>query len=295
MGRGKAKATMELVEAARDFLEINAPATVRSCCYQLFINGYIKNMGRNETNKVSRHLVWAREEGIIPWSWIVDESREGERQASWNNPQELIEAAVSQYRRDYWQDQAVELEVWSEKGTVRGTLWPVLRKYGVTFRVMHGYTSATTIQSFASSSANSEKPIHICYVGDWDPSGMAMSEIDIPTRLERYGGRAHFERIAIVESDTRTGLPYFDANTKKGDSRHKWFVEKYGSKCWELDAMSPNILRQRVEEFIVGHLDLDLWNRAVKVEAAEVESMQAITSRIQEIISGQASKYGDGA
>lgn len=295
MGRGKSKQTLELVEAARAFLEINAPATVRACCYRLFIDGHIKNMGRNETNKVSRNLVWAREVGIIPWSWIVDETRAGERRSSWDNPQELIEAAVSQYRRDYWQDQAVEVEVWSEKGTVRGTLWPVLSEYGVTFRVMHGYTSATTIQSFASRSAYSEKPIHICYVGDWDPSGMAMSEIDIPTRLARYGGRADFQRIAITEGDTRAGLPYFDASTKKGDSRHKWFVERHGSKCWELDAMAPNDLRQRVEEFIVGHLDLDLWNRAREVEAAEIESMQTITARMQEIISGQASEYGGGA
>ena len=47
------------------------------------------------------------------------------------------------YRRDRWSDQPHWIEVWSEKGTVRGTLAPVLLDYGVTFRVMHGYGSTT--------------------------------------------------------------------------------------------------------------------------------------------------------
>uniref|UniRef100_UPI00262EA74F hypothetical protein n=1 Tax=uncultured Halomonas sp. TaxID=173971 RepID=UPI00262EA74F len=144
MARGKAKKTLELIEAAHDFLEVNAPATVRAVCYQLFVRGVIRNMGKSETNKVSRNLVWAREEGLIPWHWLVDETRSAERTASWDNPEELIETAVRQYRKDYWQDQPLHLEIWSEKGTVRGTLGPVLREYGVTFRVMHGFSSATT-------------------------------------------------------------------------------------------------------------------------------------------------------
>jgi hypothetical protein len=37
------------------------------------------------------------------------------------------------------------VEVWSEKGTVRGVLDPVLKEYGVGFRVMHGFGSATSV------------------------------------------------------------------------------------------------------------------------------------------------------
>ena len=74
--------------------------------------------------------------------------------------------------------------MWSEKGTVRGTLAPVLNKYGVTFRVMHGYGSATALHAIAEASAVSDKPLTVLYVGDWDPSGLHMSEIDLPDRLE---------------------------------------------------------------------------------------------------------------
>ena len=39
----------------------------------------------------------------------------------------------------------MRVEVWSEKGTIRGVLKPVLDEYGVGFRVMHGFGSATEV------------------------------------------------------------------------------------------------------------------------------------------------------
>ena len=80
------------------------------------------------------------------------------------------------------------------------------------------------------------------------------------------------KRIAIVKADTRR-LPHFDVATKSGDPRYRWFVERYGRRCWELDAMDPNDLRDRVRKEIERHIDWTLWNRAIEIEAAEVESM----------------------
>ena len=114
MGRGKAQKSLALVDAARSILEEIQPATVRAVCYRLFVLKLIKNMSKNETTKVSKQLVWAREEGIIPWSWIVDETREAERISSWSNPDQILEAAVTRYRKDYWESQPEWVEVWSE-------------------------------------------------------------------------------------------------------------------------------------------------------------------------------------
>ena len=43
------------------------------------------NYSKGQTQKVWRLLVHAREDGIIPWEWIVDETREPERVSSWSN------------------------------------------------------------------------------------------------------------------------------------------------------------------------------------------------------------------
>lgn len=274
--RGKSQKSMELVSAAADILREIQPASVRAVCYRLFVAGLIADMGKNSTGKVSKQLVYARENGLIPWRWIVDETRSAERAGVWDNTDQIINSAMRGYRRDNWQEQPHKLEVWSEKGTVRGTIWPVLSDYGVTFRVMHGFGSATTLNSVATMSAYSEKPLTVLYVGDFDCSGMCMSEVDIPQRLERYSGKATIRRIALTADDVAPGtaLPHFEAATKKGDSRHDWFVRRYGSKCWELDAMSPVDLRQRVEGAILEMLDTDAWNHARTIEQVEIASMR---------------------
>src|SRR5205807_1215358 len=112
---------------------------------------------------------WAREQGIIPWPWIVDETREAEFMPAWDNPESFADAVSRQYRKDNWSQQGVLLEVWSEKGTMRGTLAPVLQKYGITFRVMHGFTSATSAYDVAQMIKHEARNVVIFYVGDWDP------------------------------------------------------------------------------------------------------------------------------
>lgn len=292
-GRGKAKKTLDLIDTAAEILREIQPATVRAVCYRLFAAGLIPNMGKNATGKVSKQLVFARENGLIPWNWIVDETRHAERVALWNDIDERIKSATNSYRRDNWQEQPNRVEVWSEKGTVRGTVWPVLTRYGVTFRVLHGFGSATVLNYVARSSTYSPKPVIALYVGDFDPSGLYMSEVDLPRRIGRYGGEVSIQRIALTQKDVAPGtnITHFDAATKSGDSRHEWFVAHHGNRCFELDAMSPVVLRQRVESAIRSLMDLDTWNHALAIEQAEVKSMRRFADQWKESISRQVSKY----
>ncbi|WP_204353755.1 hypothetical protein [Salinisphaera orenii] len=289
-GRGKSQKTIALIGAMYDILDEIQPATVRAVCYRLFVDGWIKNMGKNETGKVSRHLVTAREEGTIPWDWVVDDHRQVDQVPSWNDPQGLINAAVNSYRKDVWAEQPYHVEVWSEKSTVRGTLSNTLHEYGVPFRALHGYSSATVLHDVAAEAQRRSKPLIVLYVGDWDPSGMGMSEIDIPNRLRQYGAtNFKIERVALTEDELHD-LPHFEAATKKNDARHKWFVENYGERCWELDAMPPSDLRVTVEIAIDDYLDHESWYRMKRVEAAEVEAIENLASGWQQSISRQVSK-----
>jgi hypothetical protein len=122
MSRGRAQRTLHLIEASYEILSDIQPASVRAVCYKLFTAKLIASMAKGETNKISRLLTRSRENNEIPWEWIVDETREAERAAAWANPESYARAIVNSYRRDYWALQKNPVEVWSEKGTVRGTL-----------------------------------------------------------------------------------------------------------------------------------------------------------------------------
>ncbi|EEA00137.1 conserved hypothetical protein [Burkholderia sp. H160] len=288
MGRGLHWQSARIINTAGVILESIEPTTVRSVCYQLFTRGLIANMGKNETAKVSRLLTLARERGDIPWDWIVDETRAVERATQWEDGAAFIEQAVRQYRRDCWRDQPYRVEVISEKGTVRGVLAPVLHEYGVPFRVMHGFGSATVLNDMARTINAAEAPSILLYVGDYDPSGLYMSEADLPERLTRYhADPEHYElrRVALTREDIG-GLPSFPADAKRGDARHAWFVRNYGTRCWELDAMNPNDLRERVRRYVDVLLDIDAWNHALKIQAVERESMDSLMGRWQCMFQG---------
>jgi hypothetical protein len=148
-GRGRAKRSLTLLDAMFDIAKAAQPITGRGIGYKLFVRKLIESMGRHDMNCVYRLLKEAREEGFIPWEWIVDETRELEKVASWNNPASFIRSMGNSYRREFWQRQPVRVEIWSEKGTVRGVLRPTLDEYGVGFRPVHGFSGATAVHEVA--------------------------------------------------------------------------------------------------------------------------------------------------
>jgi hypothetical protein len=272
--RGMAQASLDLIEAMRDAAEAAQPITGRGIGYKLFTASLIPSMAINEMAKVYRLLRLAREQEIIPWEWIVDETRSLEKVSTWDNPEQYARTVARSYRRDFWNQQEVRCEVWSEKGTVRGVLAPVLDEYGVSFRVMHGFASATAVYDVAQDGDG--RDLIVLYVGDFDPSGMFMSAEDLPARLEKYDGdHVELNRIALTREQV-DGLASFPAADKKKDRRYEWFVSRYGNRCWELDAMDPNDLRDCVEEEIKDLIEPEAWARCTLVNKAEQESLRDI-------------------
>lgn len=286
MGRGKHQASLDLIAVAREILEEVQPATVRACCYRLFVGGVIPDMSKASTQRVSMQLTWAREHDRIPWDWIVDETREAERVSSWNDPRSFIDTVRRSYRKDLWNTQSEFIEVWSEKGTVRGTLWPVLHEYGVAFRVLHGWASATSVHEAAEESRY--RGFTVLYVGDFDPSGMYMSEVDrlgwAVTTLTSRSNALRCGRKNVGD------LKHFDLASKRRDPRHSWYPRRFGHRCWELDAMNPVHLRDRVETAIRSYIDPTAWELAQKTEAAEVATIDNVLNRWQQAISGPDAK-----
>jgi hypothetical protein len=303
-GRGRAAATLARIDALVGIAREIQPCNVRALAYQLFNRRLIRSMSSKEVKKVSRACVIAREEGTMPWSWIVDETRREETVPTWKDPRAYARAVQDSYRRNKWEGQPTRVFVWSEKSTVAGTIRPVLEEYEVPFQVLHGWSGATPVWDAAAANLRRSQRTLILYVGDYDPSGMGMSERDLPQRLARYSTndpsdkdlperdvrrilkdvRLEIRRIALTKADTKAlgAATRFPASDKKADSRYPRFVANHGDWCWELDALSPPVLRDRVERAIVAELDLPAWDRYVHAEELErdniVETLENWTS-----------------
>jgi hypothetical protein len=108
-----------------------------------------------------------------------------------------------------------------------------------------------------------------------------MSEIDLPRRLELYGGDVQITRVAITEDDVlHSGLPDFSASDKSKDARYRWFVENHGDRCIEVDAMPPPELRARVRKKILAHIDGDAWEQSFAIEQEELAEIADWKARI---------------
>jgi hypothetical protein len=276
-GRGMARRSLDLIEAMYAKAAAAYPITGRGIGYKLFTAGLIPSMARSEMQRVYRLLKEARERDIIPWEWIVDETRSIERVSTWSNPEEYARCVARSYRRDFWDQQPVRVLVVSEKGTVRGILAPMLDRYAVGFLPVGGFSSATKAHDLAEDDDGRE--LIVFYVGDFDPSGLYMSEEDLPRRLSEYGGHhITLRRIALTREQT-DDLPSFPATDKHKDPRYRWFVRNHGDRCWELDAMDPNDLRDCVEQTILELIDPVAWERCEIVNHAEQESLRTILQK----------------
>lgn len=278
--RGRSKATDELIDAAIEILEQQQPMGVRGVAYQLFNMKLILSMGRIDTNRISRVIVLAREAGLIDWDWIVDESRQLEKPPQWDDLDEYSEMVIKSYRKDFWAYQPYNIIVMSEKATVGGVIRPVTDKWGVSFLAVHGFSSATKIHELAEASADDERETIILYVGDYDPSGLWMSEVDVPERMEKYGGQFTLRRIALLAGDITEPSLAFEVEEKRKDPRYAWYKKNFGRQCYELDAMTPNELRQRVDEAISQYVDKVAWERHQLAEQAKVETIKKVCKRM---------------
>ena len=140
--------------------------------------------------------------------------------------------------------------------------------------VRSALSSATTINDVSQDDDGRE--LVVLYVGDFDPSGMYMSEVDLPNRFSKYDGdHITLRRIALTR-DHVADLPSFPAADKRKDPRYEWFRRHYGDCCWELDAMDPNDLRDCVEQAIVELIEPVAWKRCETVNRAEQESLKTV-------------------
>jgi hypothetical protein len=123
------------------------------------------------------------------------------------------------------------------------------------------------------------KDVTIFHLGDYDPSGLFMSEQDLPARLAEYDGE-HVDvcRIALTREQV-SDLPSFSVTDKRADPRFNWFRDRYGGRCWELDAMDPNDLRDCVENAIRESIEPVAWSRCEVINRAEQESLKTIIAK----------------
>ena len=235
------------MEAIRDAIyEVAAtdhPVTVRQVFYRLVSKGVIAKTEGEYDKTVCRLLGNMRREGEIPFGWIADNTRWMRKPRTHTGLAAMLEESAKLYRRDLWDSQDVYIEVWLEKEALAGVIYDVTAKWDVPLMVTRGYPSLTYLHEAAEAIEAQDRPVHLYYFGDHDPSGVDIERV-VKERIAEFAPWADvaLDRVAVTAGQVKQ-LHLPTRPTKRSDSRSRGWA---GGSV-EVDAIPPHTLRAMAE------------------------------------------------
>jgi hypothetical protein len=263
----------EIESIRREIYQILAdehPQTVRQVYYQLVSRGAIEKTDNEYNNTVVRLMTQMRRDRDLPFSWVADSTRVIRRPRTYSSLQSYFTRSAEMYRRALWDDIDVHVEIWVEKDTLTGVLYPITAAWDIPLMVARGFSSVTFLQSNGETIREyyrQGKQVYIYQFGDHDPSGVAAAQ-SVKDGLREFSDETPFtyERLAVTR-DQIDSMRLPTRPTKKTDTRSKTF----DGDSVEIEAIPAGVLREICFDAITQHVDMDRYNDLKATEEHEKE------------------------
>jgi hypothetical protein len=274
----RSRAEIEALDGALiEIVEQFRPVTVRQVFYQAVNRGLVPKSETKGYRVVQRRLVALRESGEVPYGYVVDGTRYVHGHRRYNDLDEFTTYAAGLYRKDYWANSEVNVEVWLEKDALKGVLVPtVVNECGLGLHVTRRFASITYLQEAAEEIDADGRPTYVYVLTDFDPSGVGIAEKIEEELTERAPlSDITVERLAVNrEQIERWNLP--TRPTKTSDTRARRFRQFHGTDSVELDAIPPDELRRLVKDAIDSHMEPWRLQQFRMVEREERQTLKSM-------------------
>lgn len=227
--------------------------TLRQLYYQFVARGLLPNTERSYKN-LGVTVSDGRLAGLLDWDRLVDRTRALKERNSWDTPEQIIRACAYQFHLDWWKDQPFYGEVWVEKEALIGVLQKACDPLDVPFFACKGYVSQSAMWRASERFRWQQRPKVLFYLGDHDPSGLDMTR-DINDRLITFDTAVEVTRLALNMDQIEEYQPPPNP-AKLSDSRCAKYIEEWGSKSWELDALEPQVLVALITTAVMERIHL---------------------------------------
>ena len=156
-----------------------------------------------------------------------------------------------------------EVELWVEKDSIRSFVEDLAAGHRVPIQVQRGF-GTLSMYRHALIRARERGVRKILYIGDFDPSGLVIEDVT----AKEMG--IDVERVALtLEQVRKFNPPSRLVNTR--DSRTPSYVRKYGNRCWEVEALNPDVFLGLVEARLKPEVPREVIVEAgVKDRASEI-------------------------
>lgn len=280
------EANLQIIYHANEIIEDYSAQgfvlTLRQLYYQFVARGLFPNK-QSEYARLSSIISDGRLAGLIDWEAIEDRTRNLESIPTWETPNDLLDVCAQQFRVDLWRKQPTRIEVWVEKEALTGVVEPICRKWRVPYFACRGYASQSELwragQRLADYHNDCDQNILVLHLGDHDPSGIDMTRdnmtrLELFTRADEDGWIDDLEirRIALNMSQVRQYNPPPNP-AKLTDARAEGYITKFGAQSWELDALSPRVIADLIDQHVRSVLDIDTWAVSSEAERKQREGL----------------------
>lgn len=256
--------------------------TLRQLYYQFVARDLIAN-SQSEYNKLGTTVNNGRLAGLIDWNAIKDRTRQMHQSYHEVNPELAIEYTSECYAIDTRQDQDVYLEAWVEKEALAGVVERACREVDIPWFACRGYVSQTAMYEAAMRCRRKKaKRTVIIHLGDHDPSGIDMTR-DNFDRMDMFGANLTIERIALNMDQVEEYDPPPNP-AKLTDSRCGGYMDKFGDKSWELDALDPKTINALILQEVAKHTDQGKRDELIARQATEKRLLSQASDRWEDIV-----------
>jgi hypothetical protein len=208
-----------------------------------------------------------RRAGLIDWEAIVDRTRFLRPASTWETPAGILGVAANQFEVDRWKDQTSYVELWFEKDALLNVFERASENKQLPIFSNRGYVSDSAVWEAAQRIirlTEGGRKAHILHFGDHDPSGIDMTR-DVEARLNLFGAEPTIHRLALNMDQVKKYDPPPDP-AKQADSRYADYVKNFGTECWELDALEPDVLVKLVDNRVARWIDVKKWKACLARE-----------------------------
>jgi hypothetical protein len=248
-GTGKNRMQHLVLQLLRDHQAAGElPTSGRFTFYELEGQGHVRKSRKGESRRgtaenpreqeVTDALTWLRDKGIIPWDWIVDETRQLDEWEHAPTVAEFVRASVDVARINPWPSKPPLMLV--ESRSLRGVLRAMTAAYLCSIAPTNGQVRGFLHNEIAPILRGNDRVV--LYLGDWDHQG---HQIEANTRrvLERAAGRQIvWQRLAITREQIaeRELTPIW-----KTDDRYN---DKTPREAWEAEALGQGTIQRLVRD-----------------------------------------------
>ena len=280
-------ASLEQVLSILKELDEYKPLTVRQIFYQRVGKGWIANTASrySDTGDIIKH---GRYDGYIPEEDIEDKTRAKYDLSGWSDHETYLDALFEQglknYHRDLLQTQPKYLEIWIEKNALSSIFINVAQRYTIPVHVTQNNSTSNLYKYKNRLQRHTNQQPVILFFSDFDPQGDNMLDAAHKTLETKIGVQGvEYKQIALRNGDIeRYGLFQDFKGLKEKDPLTSNFRWKYGEDVVpaELDALTPVVMKQVLEDAIINELDMDAYREE---QAEEEKDFSILKEKIDDI------------